>query len=64
MTQAAQRIIAEFEALSPQEQHEVAVEVLRRSAGEDELTDGTLDQLADELFLSCEAEESAQDASA
>ena len=60
MTKAAERIIAEFEALSPQEQHEVAVEVLRRSAGDDELTNATLDQLADELFLAYETEESGR----
>jgi hypothetical protein len=59
MTNAAQSILAAFEALSTAEQHMVAVEVLRRTARDEEWSEASLRELAEELFLTYEAEESA-----
>jgi hypothetical protein len=63
MTNAGQSILAAFDELSPHEQHEVAVELLRRSSGDVELSKAALHQMADELFLQYEAEEIGRDAS-
>jgi hypothetical protein len=46
-----------FDTLPPAEQHEVAVEILRRSASTDELTIDTFDQLAAEVFRAYDDEE-------
>lgn len=59
MTQTALDVLTAFEALAPADQHRVAAEILRRSpAGE--LSEAALHELADELFLSYDAEEAAR----
>jgi hypothetical protein len=59
MTVAAHDVLAAFDALDQQEQHHVAVEILRRSAGTDELTDEAFDELAADVFRGYDAEESS-----
>ncbi len=61
MTVAARRILESFAALAENEQHEVALEILRRSgvADEGEISDAALAGLADELFLILDSEESS-----
>lgn len=61
MTTAARTLLAAFEALPPDDQLEVAAEIIRR-APEGELPDAALDALADELFLGYDAEEAADGA--
>jgi hypothetical protein len=59
MSQTATQLINAFSALSAAEQHEVMLELLR-SSGElpgTPMTDEQLVSLADEVFLSLEAEE-------
>lgn len=53
-------MISAFDTLPPTEQHEVAVEILRRSASMDELTIDALDELAAEIFRSYDEEESSR----
>jgi hypothetical protein len=60
MTEAARELLTAFDALSPEEQHQVATEVLRRTAGSGDLPDAALHQLADELFRGYDAEEAAR----
>ena len=57
MSGAARDILAVFDTLEPAEKQQVAVEILRRSAGADELPDNALDELTDELFRAYDAEE-------
>jgi hypothetical protein len=59
MTTAVNDLLNAFDALEPAEQQRVAVEILRRSAATDELTTETFDELAAELFLGYDAEESS-----
>lgn len=59
MTATASELLAAFDALDPIERQQVAVEILRRSAGTDDLPDKAFDELADELFQSYDAEEAA-----
>jgi hypothetical protein len=59
MTPAAQEVLRAFDALSPAEQQQVAAEILRRSAGEGELSEEILHELAAELFRGYDAEENA-----
>ena len=59
MSEAAESILTAFDELAPSEQHRVAIEILRRSAASDELSEATLTELADELFRSYDAEEAA-----
>lgn len=58
MTQQARELIAAFDALAPAEKQQVAVEILRRSASDEELNAQMFDDVAVELFLSYDAEES------
>jgi hypothetical protein len=60
MTQAARDVLAAFDALPPAEQHQVAAEILRRSAAAGDLPEAALHELADELFRGYDAEESAR----
>lgn len=60
MTQAARELLITFEALSPAEQQEVTVEILRRAGPAGELSEEALDELAGELFRSYDAEEAAR----
>jgi hypothetical protein len=50
-------MLAAFEALSPADQHQVAAEIVRRSAGTDELPDTAFHEVAAELFRGYEARE-------
>jgi hypothetical protein len=59
MTTAARDLLAAFDALDPVEKQQVAAEILRRSAGGDDLTDETFDELATELFRGYDVEEAA-----
>ncbi len=58
MTVAAHQLLAAFNALDPEEQHQVAVEILRRSNATGELTDDAFHEIAAEVFRSYDAEES------
>jgi hypothetical protein len=58
MTLAAQNILVAFDALDAEEQQRVAVEILRRSAGVEDLPDETFDELAADVFHVYDAEES------
>ena len=61
MSATVQRLLKSFEALSAEEKHEATMEILRRFAGaaEGDLPEATLVELADELFRTLDAEESA-----
>jgi hypothetical protein len=54
----AHDILVAFDALGPSDKQQVAVEILRRSAGIDDLTDQTFDEMALEVFRGYDAEES------
>jgi hypothetical protein len=60
MTTTARNVLAAFDALSPAEQHQVAAEILRRTAGIGELTEEGLHELAAERFRGYDAEEAAR----
>jgi hypothetical protein len=60
MTTSARDVLAAFDTLSPAEQQQVAVEILRRSAGAGELPDAAFDELAAELFRAYDAEETGR----
>ena len=60
MSETATKLLATFELLPPDEQHELLAEMLRRS-GELQvslLKDESLVELADDLFQTLDAEES------
>ena len=57
MTAPAREVMAAFDALSPEEQREVTCEILRRSAGADDIPEAALHELADERFRGYDAEE-------
>jgi len=60
MTASARNLLAAFDTLPPDEQHQVAAEILRRTAAADDLPEAALTELADELFRSYDAEEAAR----
>ena len=60
MTATAQNLLAAFDALSPDEQQQVAAEILRRTAGTGDLPEAALDELAAELFRAYEAKEAGR----
>ena len=60
MTATAQKLLAAFDALQPDDQQQVAAEILRRTAGAGDLPDTGLDELAAELFRAYDAEEGAR----
>lgn len=57
MTTAAHSLLTAFDALDPVEQQRVAVEILRRSAATNDLTNDAFDELTAEVFQSYDAEE-------
>jgi hypothetical protein len=57
MTATARKMLAAFDALPPGEQHQLATEILRRTAGAGDLPEAALDELADGLFRAYEAGE-------
>ncbi len=63
MTDAASQLLATFESLPANEQHEVLIALLRRSGELPDMivTDGHLVGLADEVFQALDAEESDGD---
>jgi hypothetical protein len=62
MTRAAQGVLAAFDELSPTEQEQVAAAILRRSAASGPLSESTLLDLAEDVFLGYDAEESGRNA--
>jgi uncharacterized membrane protein len=58
MTLAAHNILEAFDALKPNEQQQVAVEILRRASTTGEIADEAYDEIAAEVFRSYDAEES------
>jgi hypothetical protein len=63
MTETVRELLRAFDALPPAEQNEMAVEILRRCAADESMSDAALDELADELFRTYDAEEDARAAS-
>jgi hypothetical protein len=59
MTETARDILTAFDGLDPVDKQQVAAEILRRSAGQDELPDQAFDELAAEVFRGYDAEEAA-----
>ena len=59
MSTAAQDLLRTFDSLPAPAQHEVAVAILRRTATAQDIPEAALHELADELFRSYDAEESA-----
>lgn len=61
MTAPVHQVLTQFDRLSAEEKQEAASEILRRISELDfpPLRDQTLDQIADEVFLRLDAEESA-----
>jgi hypothetical protein len=59
MKASVQDLLAAFDALPPAEQHQAAVEILRRSEGTGEMPEAAYVELADELFQACDAEQEA-----
>jgi hypothetical protein len=57
LSAAARDLLTAFDALSPEEQHQVAAEILRRTSAPDDLHDAAFDELAAELFRAYDAEE-------
>ena len=60
MTATARNLLAVFDALPPDEQHQLATEILRRTAGKGDLPEAALDELAGELFRAYDAEEAGR----
>jgi hypothetical protein len=60
MSTSARNLLAAFDALPPDEQRQVAVEILRRTAPADDIPEAALDELAAELFRGYDAEEAAR----
>jgi hypothetical protein len=60
MTATARNLLATFDSLAPDEQQQVAAEILRRTAATGELPESAMDEIAAELFRSYETEESAR----
>jgi hypothetical protein len=63
MSDAALKLLATFDSLPPNEQHELLIAMLRRSGElpETVVTDDQLVGIADELFQTLDAEESDGD---
>ncbi len=60
MSTSARDLLATFDALSPNEQQQVAVEILRRSAAAGDFPEAALTELAGELFRAYDGEEDAR----
>jgi hypothetical protein len=57
VTTSGHNLVNAFDMLPPAEQHEVAVEILRRSTPEDEIPIDALGELAAEVFRAYDEEE-------
>ena len=60
MTTTARKLLADFDALPLDDQQQVAVEILRRTADAGNLPEMAPDELAAELFRAYDAEEAAR----
>jgi predicted HAD superfamily phosphohydrolase len=63
MSTAVSQILNAFDALPDKQQHEAAVEILRRVKAEGDLSDEALVELADDLFQAMDADEARHAAS-
>lgn len=59
MSAEAQNLLKAFDALPAAAQHEVALAIIRRTISTDDIPDGALHELADDLFRGYDAEEAA-----
>jgi len=57
MSEAARQLLSAFEALSPSDRRQVALEILRRSTSLEPVPAQGIDELADELFQAYDAEQ-------
>jgi hypothetical protein len=59
MSPAVRQLLDSFNALSPAEQHQLTIEILRRNSTSDygDVPDAALIEAADELFRALDAEE-------
>jgi hypothetical protein len=57
MTTEARFVLDAFDALKPAERQQVAIEILRRSEGGEDLAGGAIDDLAAAVFRDYDAEE-------
>ena len=57
MTSSAHHLLNAFDALAPNEQQSVAIEILRRSVATEEMSDEAFNVLAAEVFQTYDAEE-------
>ncbi|MBW3543890.1 MAG: hypothetical protein KY476_26885 [Planctomycetes bacterium] len=57
MTEAAEGLLTAFDNVTPREQQQVAVEILRRSSASADLPEEAFDELAADVFRSYDAEE-------
>jgi len=60
MSEAAQRILDEFEALPEPDRHIVALEIIRRSGSYDSPSEEELVLVAEEVFLDLDRRESGE----
>jgi hypothetical protein len=60
VTETVRDLLRAFDALTPAEQHQVAAEILRRSASGGELPEAALGELTAELFRGYDAEEATR----
>jgi len=60
MTATARKLLADFDALPPDDQQQVVAEILRRTAEVGDLPETALDELAGELFHGYDAEEAGR----
>jgi len=60
MTTTAWDVLKAFDALAPADQHEVAAEILRKTAPGGPLPDAAFDELAAELFRRYDGEDAAR----
>jgi uncharacterized membrane protein len=60
MSPAVRDLLAAFDALSADEQQQVAAEILRRTTAAGDLSEEDLNELTAELFRSYDAEEAAR----
>lgn len=59
MTAKALQLLSEFATLTPTDQHAVAVQILRVTSEDCDVTEAYLDELADDLFSAYDTEEAA-----
>ena len=60
MTAAARDLLTAFDTLPPDDQRQVAAEILRRLAAADDVPEAGFNEMAAELFRGYDAEEAAR----